>query len=921
MKKKASRKYSYEQSFTAFGFLLAGLGILILLSPSTHLKFFAYGLDFLFGLVGFYGLSAAMVGIGLCIPFRKKMKKGKLRLFIAFLLCLLGMSVLFNAVFASGNALEQQETLRLALQEDVQLPGALGSDLRLAGGYVGASICGAFNGLAGVWLSYLLSIFVLFAAFVVLFFPMLADIAHALSAKAAISRSRRAEERKRRKEGLYSVKLGESDEPEAEETPVEESRLSRPSGLDEYSFTPSSSLPYASRAEYREAETEKKSEPTSAPRRAQVVLGNADPQYYQSNLTAPGPTPLREATFQLDGEETPTPVAPAPMKEAIPEEFAPKAPEPETVPEPVKEEEPSSLALREDSPLAELLKENEKEEEPVSVDIAEEEPLEVALAPEEAPVEEEVRSREVEPEPEPSPAPEPIKEKKKTPLDLMPDEKPLPGYQFPGLNLLKDWPDDGRNEEMRADCERKALVINRIFEDLGVGAHVAGYSIGPSVTRFDIQTDPSVTISAVERIKKDISQRLDGTPCRFVGVVLGKSTSALEIANATTTIVSFKETVSALPKADQASLMIPFGKDIEQRIVRGDLSEFPHMLVAGTTGSGKSIFIHGILMSLIMRNRPEEVKLLLIDPKRVEFAKYKAIPHLLCPIVKEANQAKVALKKLVDLMDERFAVLEEAGARDIGEFNQDFAHELHKAKMPYIVVVVDEFADLVNQEKEISEHVLRLAQKARAAGIHMIIATQRPDTKVITGTIKSNLPCRVALSVNTGIDSQVILDQYGAEELAGHGDMLVSCERVQKRGLARAQGCLVDGKEILNVCSFIANQMKQDFDPRFLDLEEHDEGSLGGDIPAAAPSAAESKGLSDEERYLQIKRAIYAEEYTSISKIQRQFGVGFPRAGRIFARLQAEGVVAKQSDAPNSSHGCKVLVHSEEDDPSLHGGL
>lgn len=520
------------------------------------------------------------------------------------------------------------------------------------------------------------------------------------------------------------------------------------------------------------------------------------------------------------------------------------------------------------------------------------------------------------PAPAPAPAPAPV-----SPLDQcnQPKAAALPPYHFPSLDLLKTYPANANQQQMQLECQARAATINQALSDLGAGAQVVGYTIGPSVTRFDIQTDKDVSVASLGRYVQDISVRLNGVATRFEEVVRGKSTSGLEIANSTTTTVSLKEMVEALPKGDKYNLYIPFGKSISGECISADLSEFPHLLVSGSTGSGKSIFMHGLIMSLIMRNRPEDLKLVVVDPKRVEMGKYKDLPHLLCPIIKEPSQAKVCFQKLIDEMERRYTLFELSGVSNIRQFNSEYAPEAGFAKLPFIVVVVDEYADLVDTCKDIGDGVVRLAQKARAAGIHLVIATQRPSVQVITGVIKANLPVRVALSVSSAVDSMTILGQGGAEDLAGHGDMLVDCSLVARNGFTRCQGCFVDNKEIKAVVDDIKSQQTVVYDPNFLDLVDHEAEAKAAAAAAPQIDRAELKAKGDDDLYETIKTDIMAQEYTSISRIQRSYGVGFPRAGKIFARLQAEGVVALQPDTASSSKGCRVLLHDTTPAPENAG--
>lgn len=478
-------------------------------------------------------------------------------------------------------------------------------------------------------------------------------------------------------------------------------------------------------------------------------------------------------------------------------------------------------------------------------------------------------------------------------------------YELPSSDLLETRDETKGREENEVVANARLQKINQIFEDLGVGAQITSYTIGPSVTQYDVQTDRNVSVNGLGKYINDISIRLGGLDARFVPIVQGKSTSGIEIANAKSSLVNFKECMDDLNNNNCSKLTIPFGKDISGHYVNADLKDFPHLLVCGTTGSGKSIFIHSVIMSLIMRNTPEELKLVMIDPKRVEFGKYKDIAHLMCPPINDSNKAYVALNKLVDVMEFRYRLFEKTGVSNIKQYNAD-ALENGKDKLPYIVLICDEFADLMDTNRKCSEPVVRIGQKARAAGIHMIIATQRPSVNVITGVIKANLPVRVALSCSSSTDSQTILGEGGAEKLLGNGDMLVMCPLLTKQGFTRVQGSFVDNKEIKHVCDFLRSNAEPEYDPEFVDLEDR---SKVTNIDSDEQSAKIEKAFDD--KYEEVKRWVVNEEYTSISKIQRTFGFGFPRAGKIFARLEEEGIVAKDTDS-NNAKGKKVLVHHVE---------
>ena len=359
-------------------------------------------------------------------------------------------------------------------------------------------------------------------------------------------------------------------------------------------------------------------------------------------------------------------------------------------------------------------------------------------------------------------------------------------------------------------------------------------------------------------------------------------------------------------------LSVPFGKNISGDVVYADFDEFPHLLVAGTTGSGKSIYTHSIIATLIMRNSPDDLKLVLVDPKRVEMTKYREMPHLLCPIITEADKAKVMLTKLVDEMNNRYEMFAEAdGCSNIKQYNE-WAKDCGQDLLPYIIVVIDEYADLVDTCKDISQPVVSIAQKARAAGIHLLISTQRPSTNVITGVIKGNLPTKVALKTSLQVDSITIIGEAGSEKLLGKGDMLVQSPLVSSVSVTRLQGCFISNKEILRIVGYLKEHYETHYDENYLDLVDHSKESatskvLSGEVEKEADAAEEAK-------YQSIKEWVMSQQFVSMSKIQRECAVGFNRAGRFFNRLQKEGIVSTEQDG--ATKGCKVLVHDEYTDSS-----
>ncbi len=488
-----------------------------------------------------------------------------------------------------------------------------------------------------------------------------------------------------------------------------------------------------------------------------------------------------------------------------------------------------------------------------------------------------------------------------------PKAKPRKPYVFPDASLLNDYEiQDAINKNIEVSEERMQKM-NEIIEDLHVGAKIVGYTIGPSITRFDVQTNRDVLVSNVERIVRDLSIRLDGTLLRFEAIVRGKSTSGIEMPNAKTTMVSFKEVFNNLEPVDgyKNRMYIPFGKDITGKVIGANVDEFPHFLVAGTTGSGKSIYMHSVILSLIMRNRPEDLKLMIVDPKRVEMSRYRDLPHLLCPIITEPKPAKVAFDRLVDEMERRYDLFADSGSSNINQYNE-YAKEHGLEPLPSILAIVDEYGDLVQTVKEIQGPVLRLGQKSRASGIHMLISTQRPAVNIITGDIKANIPVRVALMTSSATDSVTIIGEGGAELLLGKGDMLVDCSLISRSGVTRLQSAFVDNHEIARVVKFIKDQMEPQYDPNFLDLEEKSQDN--SDFSQMPGHSGGEKGQDD--LYPEVVDYVKARDYASISGIQRFFSIGFPRAGKLFAQLQRDGIIAPTSDSPSNSKGCKVLIRS-----------
>ena len=497
----------------------------------------------------------------------------------------------------------------------------------------------------------------------------------------------------------------------------------------------------------------------------------------------------------------------------------------------------------------------------------------------------------------PQPAPQPVAP---APAPEKPKLKERVKWIQPNSEVLSTYETSEQQELNKRVAEERKEVIDTAINDFGVGAHVEDFTIGPSVTRFNISYDRNVSAKSVSNLVQDIQIRLGGVSARFESIVEGQSTSGLEIPNATITTVSFKDVYEALPDPKKHPLAVAFGKNIKGDVVYADFDEFPHALVAGTTGSGKSIFVNSIIVSLIMRNSPDDLKRVLVDPKKVEMSRYRDMPHLLCPIITEAQEAKALMVKLCEEMENRYALFSENGCSNIKEFNED-APSLGLDKLPYIMIFFDEYADMVDQCKEISMPVVSIAQKARACGIHMCIATQRPSTNVVTGVIKANLPTHVALMMASAVDSVTIIGEGGAEKLIGKGDMLVQSPLVSRVGVVRLQGCFINRQEINRVVGYLKEHYETHYDEKYLNLAQ--EAEQAANEYAQTTEFKEAAGNSEEERYQAIKEWVLSQEFMSISRIQRECAVGFNRAGRFFLRLQAEGIVGNETEG---NKGCRV---------------
>ena len=492
-------------------------------------------------------------------------------------------------------------------------------------------------------------------------------------------------------------------------------------------------------------------------------------------------------------------------------------------------------------------------------------------------------------------------------------------YNYPTSSLLSETKQN-LEEIMRINeenCEDRIGKINSLFKRQRIDAYVDGYTIGPCITRFNVAYGDTGLTKHVKAVEKDLSRVLGGYKVRFEEYVLGQDTSGLEIANEERIVVSFKECFEQLPpRTEKNKTMFCLGKDISGKYMNANIAKGPHMLVAGTTGSGKSVFMNSIITTLIMRNSPKELRLIMVDPKRVEMIAYQDLPHLLCPIITDPYKAKSALDKLVKEMDMRYDEFASKRVADIKTYNTKASIEGFEP-MPSIICFIDEFADLAENCKDVSRPVALLGGKSRACGIHLVIATQRPTTNIINGTIKGNLPFRVALSVNTATDSVVILDSAGAECLLGNGDMLVSCGEIVPNELIRCQGSFLNDEDRDKVVEDIKSQWPTVYDDFYMNLEGEPKdanamfdaavasatnNALGG----ATISKADALAMDDEVLYKRIKDVAMSRDFISKSYVQSSFNVGFNRAGRMINRLAEEGVISSIPEA--GAKGFKVIL-------------
>jgi len=497
---------------------------------------------------------------------------------------------------------------------------------------------------------------------------------------------------------------------------------------------------------------------------------------------------------------------------------------------------------------------------------------------------------------------------KKSQQQEIPREPDFSGYQFPSIHLLEE-PEGNFTAEIEQIVRDQAVQLESALQQYKIEGEVVGIDSGPVITMFEVRLAPGTKVSRLSAVDSDLARALKAQNIRIVPNMAGKDTVGIEVPNIKKERVRLQELMTSHHDVvSQMKLPMFLGKDASGQPLIQDLNAMPHMLIAGTTGSGKSVCMNSIIMSFLFTKKPDELKLVLVDPKMVEMSMFKNIPHLMCPVVTEMSKAAAILEWAVTKMDERYELLSEAQVRDIASYNELGEAELKERmdpsgeeewaripkKMPYMVFIIDELADLMMTNKEVEASIVRIAQKARAVGIHLILATQRPQANVVTGLIKSNMPCRVAFKVASGMDSRIVLDQKGGELLLGHGDMLFLSPRSSK--LTRAQGTLVDDSEIRKTVKFLKNIATQNFEPSLMQVKGADGGGEEGESMERDPLFEEAVDIVIETRR------------GSVSLLQRRLTIGYSRASRIIEQIAEAGMLGPYK----GSQAREVVISKEE---------
>ena len=477
-------------------------------------------------------------------------------------------------------------------------------------------------------------------------------------------------------------------------------------------------------------------------------------------------------------------------------------------------------------------------------------------------------------------------------------------YIYPSHDLLEE-PQQGFSAQLAHHVQRKRAILERTLQEFNVDAHVVEAETGPAITMFELKLAPGLKVARITSLSNDLARSLEAGAVRIVAPIPGKHTIGIEVPNSEKEKVRIKELLRlSAPRAGKMHIPLFLGKDGSGNPLVSDLTGMPHLLIAGTTGSGKSVCLNSIIMSILLTQRPDMVKMILVDPKMVEMNAYRDLPHLMCPIVTEMKRAEQILEWLTTKMDERYALLSEARVRNIADYNKLTEEEIYERfspsndaerakiplRLPYLVLVIDELADLMmTSAKEVEAHIIRIAQKSRAVGIHLVVATQRPQATVVTGLIKSNLPSRISFRVSARMDSRIVLDQNGAEMLLGQGDMLFL--KPGTSDLTRAQGTFLSDDEIHGVVTHIKTIAKPTYNPELMQMNQID------------ADCTERDELFDQavEVVLETKRG-------SVSLLQRRLTIGYSRASRLVEQMAAAGIVGEYKGA----QAREVLISKSE---------
>ena len=479
-------------------------------------------------------------------------------------------------------------------------------------------------------------------------------------------------------------------------------------------------------------------------------------------------------------------------------------------------------------------------------------------------------------------------------------------YRLPDINKILDPIKKDNKTNSTEFIRSNKNILERVLKEFGIDGKVVEIHMGPAVTQYEVHIPAGTKLSRIVSLDKEIALGMAAKSVKIEAPIPGKNTVGIEIPNPVISSVQIKEVMANIPPNQlKAKILVSLGKDIMGRVQTADISKMPHLLVAGSTGSGKSVCINSFIASILMRYRPDEVKLMMVDPKKVELSNYNGVPHLLCPVVTDPKKASLALQRIVEEMEHRYDLFEENGVKNISGYNEmidkynEDNPDCKKKKMTYIVVIIDELADLMMvASKEVEDSIMRITQMARAAGIHLIVATQRPSTDVITGVVKANIPSRISFAVSSQIDSRTILDCSGAEKLLGKGDMLYL--PMGENAPIRIQGCFISDDEIRRLIEYVCSQQQANYDTHITAPKEDDHNPVSGE-----------KEDYEDPLYNEIVEFAINTGKISASLLQRRFRLGYNRAARCIDLLEERGIIGPA----NGSKPREVLVKLEQKTP------